>query len=63
MMRLNNTEYLTKTEFANAIGISNTTLWRWVQVGKLKPQFKTPSGKEYYTREQVDAYWRGEYSD
>ena len=62
MMRANNTVYFTKKEFAKEIGVSYSTLWRFLQNGKLKPQFKTPSGVEYFTQEQIDAYWGGKYS-
>lgn len=41
-------------------------LQRILQIGKtgvIEPEFVNPSGRRYFTSEQVDAYFRGEYSN
>lgn len=48
-------------EFSNS-GVCYNVFSRWVKTGVIEPEFVNPSGRRYFTREQVDAYFRGEYS-
>lgn len=61
-MFVNNTEYLSMTEMAQECGVCYNVFSRWVKTGVIEPEFVNPSGRRYFTREQVDAYFRGEYS-
>lgn len=49
-------QFLTITEFANAIEIHPQTVRKWDNDGSLKAHHKTPSGRRYYTQEQVEKY-------
>lgn len=52
--------YLTSSEFAKAIGIHIQTLRHWDKTGKLKPHHKTPGGKRFYTRNQINTFLNNE---
>lgn len=51
-----NIKFLTISEFAKAIGISQNTIRKWESKGLLKPHHKTPGGRRLYSNEQVNAY-------
>lgn len=42
-------------EFAKKIGVCDRTLCRWDSMGVLKA-YRTPTGRRYYTSEQLDEY-------
>lgn len=49
-------EFMTISDFAKAIGISQNTIRKWEAKGLLIPHHKTPGGRRLYSQEQVDAY-------
>lgn len=49
--------FLTSTQFANAIGVSNGTLTNWAEKGILKPYMITATGRRKYTTEQVEEFF------
>ena len=60
MIIFKNKEYLAKREFSEKIGVSYNTVTSMVDRGIIEPALKVDK-REFYTQEQVDAYWRGEY--
>lgn len=58
-----NSNFLSITEFATAIGVHDQTLRVWDKEGKLKPHHKTPSGRRVYSADQIQKYFNGEYSN
>lgn len=52
-------EYLGRREFAEAVNISYTTLGNWLRKGIIKPAFISPTGHAYFTKQQVDDYFKG----
>ncbi len=52
---------MTSAEFAKAIGVSSTLLFKWRQSGVLKPDYRLPTGKCFYSEEQVEKYKNGYY--
>ena len=62
MIEMNGEHYLTMREMAESISISYSALDSWVRKGIIKPAFINPTGRKFFTQEQVDAYYRGEYS-
>ena len=54
-------KYLTSTKFAEEIGVSISTLHRWDSSGRLKPVYTTDKGMRYYSKEQIEKYYAGEY--
>lgn len=53
-------EYLTRQEFADAIGVNYTTVMNYTSRGIIKPALIVGK-RQFFTQEQVEAYWRGEY--
>lgn len=53
-----NENFLTSTEFANAIGVSLSTIKNWDRDDILHPYMRTPTGKRLYTQAQVESYFR-----
>lgn len=53
---------MTSTEFAKAIGVSGTLLFKWRQKGILMPVWVSPTGRCFYSDEQVEKYKNGEYA-
>lgn len=54
---MNETKYLTVTEFAKEIGMHPDTVRKWDKDGILKPHHKSAyKGVRYYTYEQVETY-------
>lgn len=62
MNKSQNQKFLTVKEFADAIGVHDQTIRIWDKTGKLKAHHKTPSGRRFYTQEQVTAYFNNEYA-
>lgn len=52
--------YLSKKEFAEALNISYTTLDNWLRKGLISFAYKTPTGRMFFSQEQVDAFYHGE---
>ena len=52
--------YLSKKEFAEALNISYTTLDNWLRKELISFAYKTPTGRMFFSQEQVDAFYRGE---
>lgn len=52
---------MTSVEFAKAIGVSGTLLFKWRQKGVLMPIWVSPTGRCFYSEEQVEKYKNGEY--
>lgn len=44
------------SDFAQAIGISRRTLYRWIEKGLIEEPKKTEGGKNYFTHEDVLKY-------
>lgn len=55
-------EYLTRNEFADAIGVCYSTLDNWLRRGWITPVFVNPSGRKFFSKEQVESYYRGKYT-
>lgn len=53
-------EYLTKQEFADKIDVSYNTITSMVDRGVLEPALKVQR-REFFTEEQVQNYWNGDY--
>lgn len=53
-------ELLSKQEFADKIDVSYNTVTSMIDRGLLEPVAKFEK-REFFSNEQVDAYWRGEY--
>ena len=53
-------DYLGRREFAEALNISYTTLDNWLRKGLVNPAYKTPTGRMFFSQEQVKAFYRGE---
>lgn len=51
-------QYYTSTEFAKQIGVVKNTLLNWEKKGLLLPHHTSPTGRRYYTQEQVDEYFK-----
>lgn len=56
-------KFLTSGEFADAIGVDRGTVQKWDNDGILPAHHVTPGGYRQYAREQVDAYFNGEYGN
>lgn len=54
-------QFLTVTQFADAIGVHEQTVRVWDKTGRLKPHHKTPSGRRMYSPDQVEKYFNNEY--
>ncbi len=52
---------MTSKEFAKAIRVSSTLLFKWRQSGVLVPEYRLPTGKCFYSEEQVEKYKNGDY--
>lgn len=62
MVVMNGENYLTMKEMAEAISVSYSALDSWVRKKIIEPAFVSPTGRKFFSQEQVDAYFRGEYS-
>ena len=45
--------YLTTSQFARAIGVTSATVSAWDRTGTFVAHHRTPTGRKYYTQEQV----------
>lgn len=63
VMPASKTGYLTCNEFADAIGVHPNTVRKWDSNGFLKPYIRMPGGKRFYSRDQIDDYFRRLRSD
>lgn len=50
-------------EFAEMIGVNQTTLRRWEKEGYLIPHHRSPTGYRFYSEEQVKEVLNGELYD
>lgn len=53
-------EYLTRQEFADAIGVNYTTVMNYTSRGIIEPALIVGK-KHFFKQEQVNKYWQGEY--
>lgn len=60
MIKYQNQNLLTKSEFADAIEVSYNTVTSMIDRGILEPVAKFEK-REFFSQEQVEAYWRGDY--
>lgn len=56
-------EYLKIREFADAIGVSVSTVRKYEQDKMLMPHHRTMSNQRLYTTEQVTAYINGDFNN
>lgn len=49
-------KFLTKPEFAEAIGVCSNTVTSWENKGLIKPHHRSLTHRSYYTQEQVKNY-------
>ena len=47
-------KFINQSEFARRCGVCSTTLASWVREGIVKPHHTTPTGRNFYTLEQVE---------
>lgn len=52
-------KFLTKPEFAEAIGVCSNTVTSWENKGLIKPHHRSLTRRSYYTQEQVDRILSG----
>ena len=55
-------KYYTSGEFARIANVSITTLLNWEMKGLVKPHHKSPTGRRFYSQEQVDEFFKGDDS-
>ena len=60
MVVIKGAEYLSKGEFAREVNVCYTTVNNWVLRGIIKPAY-IDGKNQYFTQEQLEAYWQGEY--
>lgn len=53
---MENTRYMTTSQFAKRIGVHPQTLRKWDKNGTLPAHHKTPSGRRYYSEAQASAF-------
>lgn len=51
-------KYYTTTEFAQAVGVVKNTVVNWERKGLLIPHHVTPTGRRFYSQEQLDDFFR-----
>lgn len=60
MVIIKGKEYLNKGEFSRAVNVCYATVDNWMLRGIIKPAY-IYGKNQYFTQEQVNAYWHGEY--
>lgn len=61
MVLIKGNEYLSKQEFGDAVEVSYNTITSWSDRGWIEPAYVSENGRCFYTKEQVEKYWSGEY--
>lgn len=57
-------DWLTLTEIANRLGVNRTTVWRWLDSGRLKLGRKvTPGGRTLYSRADLETWLKSPDAD
>lgn len=51
--------FLTTPQFAKRVGVSKNTIINWESQGFILPHHVSPTGRRFYTQEQVDAVLSG----
>lgn len=51
--------FLTTPQFAKQVGVSKNTIINWERAGLILPHHVSPTGRRYYTQEQVDEVLSG----
>lgn len=51
--------FLSTVQFAKAVGVCKNTIVNWERKGWLVPHHISPSGRRFYTEEQVEQIIRG----
>ena len=49
---------ITAREIANLFGVSVTTVYSWEYKGYIKPARVSPSGRKYYSRQEVNKLYQ-----
>lgn len=49
--------YMTTPQFAKEIGVHLVTVYKWEKAGRLKPHHITPTGRKFYSRQQVEEFF------
>lgn len=50
-------QYYTSSEFASLLGVTKTTIVNWEKHGWLFPHHVSPSGRRFYSQQQLDDYY------
>lgn len=56
-------KYYTTTEFAKEIGVVKNTIVNWERKGLLLPHHVTPTGRRFYSQQQLDDFFKAKGSD
>lgn len=51
-------KYYTTTEFAKKIGVVKNTVVNWERKGLLLPHHVTPTGRRFYSQQQLDDFFK-----
>lgn len=51
--------YLTTPQFAKQVGVSKNTVINWERQGFIVPHHVSPTGRRYYSHEQVESVLAG----
>lgn len=55
-------EYYNVSEFSRRLGVSRTTVVNWEDMGLIKPHHVSPTGRRFYSQQQLEDYFAGKYS-
>lgn len=56
-------KYYTTTQFAREIGVVKNTIVNWEKKGLLLPHHVTPTGRRFYSQQQVNDFFNTKGSD
>lgn len=56
-------KYYTTTQFARAVGVVKNTVVNWERKGLLLPHHTTPTGRRFYSQQQLDNFFRSGVGD